>query len=111
MIGCGDRIQAPLYESPDVGAGVLDGPPVYRNAIVTGTGRRGRRPLQHIVDRFAFIGNPIGSKIVRFCVSQNHTIPCRYPTSAVERMADRLLTNITSCTLLSVTNWLRLPLQ
>ena len=55
--------------------------------------------------------SPIGSKIIRFCASFSYTTSCRYPTSAVERMAERLLTNSTSCTPLSWANWLMLPFQ
>ena len=55
--------------------------------------------------------SPIGNEIEDFMPASFYTTLCRYPTSAVERMADRLLTNRTSCTPLSVTNWLRLPLQ
>ena len=40
-----------------------------------------------------------------------YTTSWRYPTSAVERMAERLLTNSTSCTPLSWANWLMLPFQ
>ena len=73
MIGCVNRIQVALAQDADVGAGVLDGPSAYQSIIVKGTGRRGRRPLQHIAGIFLLAASLLAMKSKISC--QNRFTP------------------------------------